>query len=128
MLVGTLARVNRLLGPGLVASEPEETSSLPNPIPVSNATPVAQKPEVQLESVDLGEKIERDALDLELGEKIDRDGAEAEGEKTKKRDRITDIDVKKTRERMEDTDERPKKKKKKKRKGDAIDDLFAGLI
>lgn len=151
MLLGTLARVNRLLGPGEDSDSETDVEhaalrlerdrrTAANEIGIANVAGVDLDP-----NMDLGEKVSRQDMDLDVDMAIE--GAVLETKKDLEMDTgestanaSGDIGLDVAEEKLEkkalhaqrrrtraSPSPPPKKRKKKQKKGDAIDALFAGL-
>ncbi|KAF5871106.1 uncharacterized protein Bfra_007619 [Botrytis fragariae] len=128
MLMGCLARLYKVLG-ALRVSTAEEIAEQAE---VVKETPQLNEAEI---GEDMGEKIVRDVpdLDVEDSQKVERteeDDTDVKKAKPKKRKQDGEVVVPKT-SKLASSDSipaKPPKKKRKKKGGDAIEDLFAGLI
>ncbi|KAL2067877.1 hypothetical protein VTL71DRAFT_15975 [Oculimacula yallundae] len=125
MLMATLARVQTLLK--TLGKESESPSQSENgDVNVGPASLRKEKPEAAEDAleIDLGEVVSREAI-LEAEED---DGVESGKLKKKKKKKRRDEEIADSADGDGATSATAKRPKKKRKKGDAFDDLFAGLI
>lgn len=128
MLMGCLARLYKVLGAlrVLTAEEIAEQQGVVKETPQLNEVEIGE---------DMGEKIVRDVpvSEVEDCQKVERkeeDDTDIRKAKPKKRKQDSEVAEPKTTKlaSSDSTPAKPPKKKRKKKGGDAIEDLFAGLI